>query len=213
MQSEYCTAQNNLKLKSTASNENLAEGSTYSFANYDWIVAELKEDYAVLQSCGVTFGRWPGDLLQLGSLKAIGGLDIHTYNTELSELYKQIKDIEYKKICYGKGLYLVSNDHVTKDASKLTLRRFLFGREGKGNYWKALKTAAENHRFYGGDASDDIAWIGSINEFNGAPYYICSDGKIGSNVNIAYSSSIIVAPAFNVDLSRIRVCGNEIVIM
>lgn len=172
---------------------------------YNWTVCELVNDgrTAVLQSHGVTSGAWPGfKMAEFGNgdyyADSIDGQDISAYDHKLKELYNAIKDVEDKSATYGKGLYLVSKEKVgfTK-----------CGKQGSGYYWKALKEAAMNYQSFG--AASNGAWLGTVSG-SGNPLCVDSNGGV-YNGNLR-SSGFVVAPAFNLDLSKVEVAGDEIVI-
>ena len=147
--------------------EKLIEGNIYDFYDYDWIVAEIKGNCAVLQSCGVTSGAWPGCIMsQFGNgdwyKKDIDGLDIREYDDKNASVYKCIKDAEFADADYGKGLFLVSNTKIEQALSAY---------KGTDYYWQALKTAAGNYSSFG--ASGSRAWLGTYFGYNYA-YYVFS---------------------------------------
>ena len=184
---------------------NLKLGKTYLFMGYNWTVCELVNDgrTAVLQSHGVTSGAWPGfKMAEFGNgdyyADSIDGQDISVYDHKLKELYNAIKDVEDKSATYGKGLYLVSKEKVgfTK-----------CGEHGSGYYCTALKEAAMNYQSFG--AASNGAWLGTVSG-SGNPLCVDSNGGV-YNGNLR-SSGFVVAPAFNLDLSKVEVAGDEIVI-
>ena len=76
-------------------------GKTYKFAGYKWTVCEVdsKRHTAVIQSHGVTHGKWPGFVMpQFGNsnyyFKSIDGEDISAYVNKMKELYDTIKEAE-----------------------------------------------------------------------------------------------------------------------
>lgn len=180
-------------------------GKEYLFAGYDWTVCEVDEEHhtAVIQSHGVTSGAWPGYVMpQFGNRnfyeKSIDGEDISGYDDKLKELYNAIKDVEDKSATYGKGLYLVSK-------GKAGFAKW--GQPGSGNYWQALKKAAKNARSFG--ASYDYAWTGTYGG-NVYAYNVYSNG----NVNYSdQSHSYVVPVAFNLDLSKVEIRDDKIVII
>ena len=184
----------------------LEVGETYKFANYKWAVCELVNGgkTAVLQSHGVTHGPWPGfKMLKFGGnvdnfyAADIDGDDISAYDDKMHALYDGIKDVEDKSASYGKGLYLIS-----KEKAGFTK----CGELGSGYYWQALKKAAENARSFG--APDNYAWLGTVYGGNYA-WYVYSYGNVyyGSVQN----NDFVVAPAFNLDLSKVEIKGDEII--
>lgn len=67
-------------------------------AGYDWIAADVKDGYAVMQSCGVTSGPWPGyEMPQFDGTdndwyeQNIDGMNISDYDDKMSALYEAIK--------------------------------------------------------------------------------------------------------------------------
>lgn len=191
------------KLKSNTEDKSLVlePGKTYKFAGYSWTACEVNNDryVAVIQSRGVTHGAWPGfKMTEFDSKYSIDGYDISAYDVKTKKLYDAIKDVEDKSASYGKGLYLVSKE-------KAGFTRC--GEPGSGNYWKALKAAAENARSFGSPYS--CAWLGTVNGSVSA-WYASSGGNV--YYNYGQSSDYVVAPVFNLDLSKVEVVGDEIVI-
>ena len=184
----------------------LDPGKTYRFAGYKWTVCELVNDNrtAVLQSHGVTHGAWPGfKMEQFGNgnyyADSIDGQDISAYDDKMQSLYDAIKDAEDKSAPYGKGLYLVSKEKVgfTK-----------WCEPGSGNYWQALKEAAGNNRSF--RDANYFAWLGADNGSKGkwcVGSYGCVLSSDGQN-----SDDFVVAPAFNLDFSKVEIRGDEIII-
>lgn len=186
----------------------LEAGETYRFAWYDWTVCEIVNNgrTAVIQSHGVTHGTWPGFVMpQFGNgnyySKSIDGQDISSYDDKIQSLYDAIKDVEDTSASYGKGLYLIPKE-------KSGFREWY--KPGSGNYWKALKTAAGNARSFW--TTGYGAWLGTA-DGSGALYvssYASSNGYVYSNYGL--DNDFVVAPAFNLDLSKVKIVGGEIVI-
>ena len=179
----------------------LESGKTYKFAGYSWTACEVNNDrhVAVIQSCGVTHGAWPGfKMTEFDSKYSIDGYDISAYDVKTKKLYDAIKDVEDKSASYGKGLYLVSKE-------KAGFTRC--GEPGSGNYWKALKAAAENASSFG--SPNNCAWLGTVYGGSSA-WYVYSNGSVYCD-NGQYND-YVVAPAFNLDLSKVEVAGDEIII-
>ena len=179
----------------------LKPGKTYKFAGYSWTACEVNNDrhVAVIQSCGVTHGAWPGfKMTEFDSKYSIDGYDISAYDVKAKKLYDAIKDVEDKSASYGKGLYLVS-----KEKAGFTE----CGEPGSGNYWKALKAAAENASSFG--SSSYYAWLGTVYGGSSA-WCVGSDGNVC--IGNVQSYDLVVAPAFNLDLSKVEVAGDEIII-
>lgn len=183
----------------------LESGKTYKFAGYSWTACVSDNDHhvAVIQSHGVTSGAWPGYTMpQFGNgnyySNSIDGKDISDYDDKMRALYDVIKDAETKAAPYGEGLYLISVEKA--GFSEL-------GEPGSGNYWQALKATAENaHSFR--DANY-FAWLGADNGSKGA-WCVDSDGCFYNYFN--KRNDFVVAPCFNLDLSKVEIVGDEIVI-
>ena len=180
-------------------------GKTYKFAGYKWTVCKLVNDgrTAVIQSHGVTHGEWPGfKMLKFGGKAEyfyaadIDGEDISAYDNKMKSLYDAIKDVEDKSTSYGKGLFLIS-----KEKAGFTE----WCEPGSGNYWQALKEAAENAQSFGAAYTD--AWLGTV----GSAYAWCMNrnGHVYDCNNQDYD--FVVAPTFNLDLSKVEIEGDEIV--
>lgn len=178
-------------------------GKTYQFAGYKWTACELinKGKTLVIQSHGVTHGKWPGFKMEkFGNgdyyADSIDRQDISAYDRKLKELYNAIKDVEDKSASYGKGLYLISEEKVGFTE---------LGHPGSGNYWQALKAAAENARSFW---AAYCAWLGTVYGSGGA-WYVNSNGGVSYNDQ---SDDYVVAPVFNLDLSKVEIVDDEIVI-
>ena len=195
------------KLKSNTEDKSLVlePGKTYKFAGYSWTACEVNNDrhVAVIQSHGITHGMWPGFVIpKFGNGnyygRSIDGQDSSDYDEKMSALYNAIKDVEDKSASYGKGLYLVSKE-------KAGFTRC--GEPGSGNYWKALKAAAENASSFGSPSY--YAWLGTVYGGSSA-WCVYSRGNVcGSS---GQGNDLVVAPAFNLDLSKVEVVGDEIII-
>ena len=190
------------KLKSNTEDKSLVlePGKTYKFAGYSWTACEVNNDryVAVIQSRGVTHGAWPGfKMTEFDSKYSIDGYDISAYDVKTKKLYDAIKDVEDKSASYGKGLYLVSKE-------KAGFTRC--GEPGSGNYWKALKAAAENASSFGSPSY--YAWLGTVYGGDNA-WYVNSNGGVSYNDQ---SDDYVVAPVFNLDLSKVEIVDDEIVI-
>ena len=179
----------------------LKPSKTYKFAGYSWTACEVNNDrhVAVIQSRGVTHGAWPGfKMTEFDSKYSIDGYDISAYDVKTKKLYDAIKDVEDKSASYGKGLYLVS-----KEKAGFTE----WCEPGSGDYWQALKKAAGNASSFG--SPDYYAWLGTV---SGGYYawYVDSSGDVYGSYG--QDSDCVVAPAFNLDLSKVEVAGDEIII-
>ena len=178
---------------------------TYRLAGYDWTACELINNgkTLVIQSHGVTVGLWPGfEMEKFGNgnyyINSIDGEDISAYDNKMKELYDAIKDVEDKSAPYGKGLYLVSKEKVGFTE---------WGEPGSGNYWKALKTAATD--FSSIEPSNDAVWLSAVDNSIDAWYIYCN-GRVYNNYKQSYDD-LVIAPAFNLDLSKVEIKGNEII--
>lgn len=190
------------KLKSNTEDKSLVfePGKTYKFAGYSWTACEVNNNrhVAVIQSRGVTHGAWPGfKMTEFDSKYSIDGYDISAYDVKTKKLYDAIKDVEDKSASYGKGLYLVS-----KEKAGFTE----WCEPGSGDYWQALKKAAGNASSFG--CPYYYAWLGTV---YGSDYAWCV-GSSGNVYDYSQNSDYVVAPAFNLDLSKVEVVGDEIII-
>ena len=179
-------------------------GKTYRFAGYDWTVCEVDNagHYAVIQSHGVTHGAWPGYKMEkFGNNdyyeNDIDGQDISAYDDKTQALYDAIKDVEDKSAPYGKGLYLVSRGKV--DFTE-------WGRLGSGCYWTALKEAATNYSLVG--ATYDDVCLGTSGDYRNTWYVGRNGGVYGDYQHY----DCVIAPAFNIDLTKVEVVRDEIAI-
>lgn len=182
----------------------LKPGKTYKFAGYSWTACEVNNDrhVAVIQSHGITHGMWPGFVIpKFGNGnyygRSIDGQDSSDYDEKMSALYNAIKDVEDKSASYGKGLYLVS-----KEKAGYTE----WCEPGSDDYWQALKKAAGNASSFG--CPNNYAWLGTV---YGSDYAWCV-GSSGNVYDYSQNSDYVVAPAFNLDLSKVEIVGDEIVI-
>lgn len=167
-------------------------GKEYKFAGYDWIAVSCDDNNGViLQSLGITSGPWPGYKMQEYGNRQYYGSDISSindYDEKTRELYKKIKGVEKKYSSREEGLYFPAG-YVA----------------GINKVWrKALVTLAER--------AMDYVWLGTvrgkaalyISPCSGADYYLksyCNQEK-----------SCVIAPAFYLDLSKVTIDGNEILI-
>ena len=184
---------------------NLELGKTYNFMGYKWTACELINNgkTLVIQSHGVTYGEWPGyKMSQFGNgnyyANSIDGQDISDYDDKMRALYDSIKDVEDISSSYGKGLYLVSIEKVGFKEWSMP---------GSGYYWTALREAVANYSSFGAPIGE--VWFGTI---DGSNYAFCVN--LGDfcyfNSNNQWSS-YMVAPTFNLDLSKVEIEGDEIV--
>ena len=191
----------NVSIEYTEPPITLTEGETYTFAGYEWVAAENKEGYTVLQSTGVTAGRWPGyKLTKFGNsyyyADSIDGQDISGYDDKTTALYNSIKSAEYSGADYGTGLYLVSNEMTGTTT---------YGATGSGNYWTALITAASHNNSLG--ALYSCAWLGTDYD-NSSSWCVGSDSIVYGGK--PQDNGCVVAPAFNLNTSKVNLEGNTI---
>ena len=196
---------------------NLTAGATYTFGGYNWVCAETSGNLAVLQSTtGVTAGKWAGytmsgtltnaagSTIDVGSADTyyagnIDGYDISNYNSTTQSLYSSIKAAEYTSATYGKGLYLVSETY------------------GSGYYWEALKSAANNYKSF---ESNQLTFVNAY-VYTGTYYndIYTGDNKayvVGANgvfTTIGQTGVCVIAPAFNLDTSKVRLSGTTLEIL
>ena len=167
-------------------------GKEYRFAGYDWIAVLCDDSNGViLQSLGITSGPWPGYKMEEYGNSQYYSSDISSindYDEKTRKLYERIKGVEKKYSSREEGLYFPAG-YVA----------------GTNKVWrKALVTLAER--------AMDYVWLGTvrgkaalyISPCAGADYYLksyCNQEK-----------SCVIAPAFNLDLSKVEVVGDEIII-
>lgn len=173
-------------------------GKEYYFAGYKWIPVKKNANKVVIQSLGVTAGSWPGyKMLKFGGkihglyTSDIDGQNISAYDDKMQELYDIIKEVEDTSASYGRGLYLISKEKAS------------FTKFGES----ALKEAANCARSFG--ASSNYAWLGTVCD-RFSVWVINSNGYVYGS--FSQYDDYVVAPAFNLDLSKVEVCGDEIII-
>lgn len=185
---------------------NLELGKTYNFMGYKWTACELINNgkTRVIQSHGVTTGPWPGfKLSQFGNGHYYGsdidGQDISSYNDKTQKLYDAIKDFEDTSATYGNGLYLIS-------AEKVQLPTVIYGASGAGYYCDALVSAGSEGNPNGTHCN---AWLGTLGNKENTAWFV--NGF--ANGYIALQDDVVktIAPAFNLDLSKVKISGDEIV--
>lgn len=172
-------------------NEKMELGKEYSFAGYKWIPVLIDKEtrIAVMQSLGVSAGPWPGySMSQFGNgdyyTQDISGKDIGDYDEKTRALTEQIKPVVSGDV----GLYLPSFDELKNNSA----------------WRKVLSKAAADYHSFG--ASYYYAWTGTYNGDISA-WIVCSDG----NTNYDYQGNSYVVPAaFNLDLSKVEIEGDEI---
>ncbi|MDT3844860.1 MAG: leucine-rich repeat protein [Bacillota bacterium] len=183
----------------------LTTGNTYHFGGYSWMVAEQGTGYAVLQSNGVTSGCWPGYVIsRFGNgveYKAdIDGQDISGYDKKTRALYEAIKGAE-KSASYGKGLYLVGISKLGVPDLKHFNRK---GTATSGGYRAPLMNAARS-------------WTGTYynngyasNKMHDTAICMYPDGKLHSESDTYQGMQRNVAPAFNLDTSKVTLSGSDL---
>lgn len=187
---------------------NLELGKTYDFMGYKWTACELINNgkTLVIQSHGVTCGTWPGfKMLKFGGkvdafyATDIAGEDISAYDDKMQILYDVIKEVEDKSAPYGKGLFLVS-------AEKAQLPTVIYGASGAGYYCDALVSAGSEGNPNGTHCN---AWLGTLGNKENTAWFV--NGF--ANGYIALQDDVVktIAPAFNIDLSKVVLSGDEIV--
>lgn len=167
-------------------------GKEYLFKGYRWVPVEINENchVAVMQSLGVTAGPWPGFSMEnLGDgnhyTHNIDEYDISRYDDKTYALMKQIKPVSFID-----GLYLPSFEDINDNP-----------------LWKdAIARAASHGSSFG--ASGSYAWTGT---YRGSSYaWVVS--SVGSAYYNNQSDSCVVPVAFNVNLSKIEIVGDKIII-
>lgn len=187
---------------------NLELGKTYDFMGYKWTACELINNgkTLVIQSHGVTCGTWPGfKMLKFGGkvdafyATDIAGEDISAYDDKMQILYDVIKEVEDKSAPYGKGLFLVS-------AEKAQLPTVIYGASGAGYYCDALVSAGSEGNPNGTHCN---VWLGTLGNKENTAWFV--NGF--ANGYIALQDDVVktIAPAFNIDLSKVVISGDEIV--
>lgn len=179
----------------------------YKFAGYNWTACELINNgkTLVLQSHGVTHGAWPGFVMsKFGNghfySKSIAGEDIGDYDDKMRALYDAIKDAEDTSATYGKGLFLISKEKAGYVE---------FERTGSGNYWKVLQGVSMNYSPFG--ATCFSTWLGTVADANsGNAFSMDIGGCIGYSI-YNQPNEYAIAPAFNLDLSKVEIKGDEII--
>lgn len=123
----------------------------------------------------------------------IDGQDISGYDDMTTNLYNSIKSAEYAGTSYGTGLYLISNDMAQPSYAG-------------GNYNQALNTAAGNYSSF--EASHGYSWLGTV--YGSYAWYVYSGGNVSNDGG--QGVSFVVAPAFNLDTSKVTLEGYALTI-
>ena len=185
---------------------NLELGKIYDFMGYKWTACELINNgkTLVIQSHGVTTGPWPGfKMSQFGNGHYYGsdidGQDISSYDDKTQKLYDAIKDVEDMSATYGKGLYLVS-------AEKVQLPTIIYGASGAGYYCDAIVSAGSQGNPNGTHCN---AWLGTLGSKENTAWFV----NCFASGYITFQDEVIktIAPAFNLDLSKVEIAGDEII--
>ena len=113
----------------------------------------------------------------------------------MQALYDDIKDVENTSASYGNGLYIISKE-------KAGFKEWC--KPGSGSYWQALKAAAEN---FNPSITPYCAWLGTVND----GFSVCCIHSDSNVYNGNQSYDFVVAPAFNLDLSKVEIVGDEII--
>lgn len=207
----YTGASDTISVSVTGSVPQIVIGDTYSFGGFNWTAAEDLGDNAVcLQSQGMTSGTWPGYKLSKDYTETkdyggansyyadnIDGDNITHYDSTTMLWYIDYGSVEKTGQSYGSGLFLVSN---SKAGWTIT------GQPGSGNYWSALKTAATNYSSFG--ANDDCSWLGT-DHLSYEAWYVYSNGNINDTKD--QSTKMVIAPAFNLDLTKVNIDSNNVI--
>lgn len=177
-----------------AEKQSIELGKEYLFAGYRWVPVEINRNcqVAVMQSLGVTVGPWPGFSMEnLGDgnhyTHNIDEYDISKYDDKTYALMKQIKPVSLIDGLYLPGFEDINDNHLWKDA---------------------LARAASHYSLFG--ASYGCAWTGTCNGNSDYAWIVNSNGDT-SNYN--QCNSYVVPAAFNLDLSKIEIVGDEIIII
>ena len=206
------------ELYKRVSNIELELGETYSMGGYEWIAAEEIDGGYVMQSTGMTTGTWPGYKLtsnyngtkSYGSANTvykndIAGDNIANYDSVTSAFYTSWNSVELTSALYGKGLYLASYEQCGGTGI------YLDGIWG-GNYWLGNKIAAANEAEVSSNGYG-FAWLGTLYDYtNGYVWHVRQDGTLIQAVHtgLIQSSAIAIAPAFNLDASKVYLDGTTI---
>lgn len=130
----------------------------------------------------------------------IDGEDISAYDDKMRSLYDAIKDVEDTSASYGKGLFLISKEKAGYVE---------FERTGSGNYWKVLQGVSMNYSPFG--ATCFSTWLGTVADANsGNAFSMDIGGCIGYSI-YNQPNEYAIAPAFNLDLSKVEIKGDEII--
>lgn len=178
---------------------NITIGKEYLFAGYKWIpvVLDEKENMVVMQSLGITVGSWPGfSMHQFGNHnyygKELAGQDISDYDDKTRNLYEKIRLVE-AEFPLGKGLYLPREDIMIC------------------NWEQAMIVVVDSDNPIAYEADDNIAWLSKPNG-SYAWYFRANEGVGSISDSRSQECEYIIAPAFNLDLSKVKIENDEIFI-
>lgn len=176
-----------------AEKQSIELGKEYLFAGYRWVPVKINENWhaAVMQSLGVTAGPWPGFSMEnLGDgnhyTHNIDEYDISRYDDKTYALMEQIKPVSLIDGLYLPGLEDINDNQLWKDA---------------------LARAASRYSSFG--ASYSYAWTGTHNGYSNGAWIVGSDGITYDG---GQSYSYVVPVAFNLDLSKVEIRDDEIII-
>ena len=181
-------------------------GKTYQFAGYKWTACELinKGKTLVIQSHGVTHGKWPGFKMEKfgnGNYYAdsIDGQDISAYDNKMQALYDAIKDAEDSSASYGKGLYLIPKEKSRfYEMWRTWFRKVLEGTKGSSG----------KRQFVRGCQLQRVAWYCLRWKLR----VVCLLGWQLLQQRQRSEQRLCGRPAFNLDLSKVEIVGDEIII-
>ena len=183
----------------------LTVGSDYTLGGYTWRCCEVGTKYAVLQSKSTTRGTWPGYKMAKfgGSANTnynsdIDGSDISDYDETMQSLANAIKPSENASVSYGSGLFLV-------DSTKCGITDRYSSAAGSGNYYDGL-VAAANAATGGGYSYGLWSWTGTN------IITIWAYGKTGTSASQS-TNGYAVAPAFNLDTTKVTLSGNALTVI
>lgn len=125
--------------------------------------------------------------------RILRGQDISGFDAKTQALYNTISYAQSG----NSGLYLVSNAQAGSTSN---------GSSGSGYYWTALKEAATNYSSFGSPSY--YAWLGTVYGGGGA-WCVNSDGGVYNYYG--QGGDFVVAPAFNLNTSKVTVSGSNIV--
>ena len=170
-------------------------GKEYNFVGCRWVPVKFideEKQIVVMQSLGVTVGPWPG--FSMGKFgngdyynRDITRRNISDYDDKTRVLMEQIRPI----VSGDAGLYLPSYDSIKTNS-----------------VWRnALAKAAANYRSFG--ASYHCAWTGTYGGSSNYAWIVDSDGCTYNN---GQSGSYVIPAAFDLNLSKIEIEGDEIIV-